>query len=174
MRLFDTLAQPRCAKTSEWSVRTTQRADQTEGNDISVPSDTDEAGFTLLELLVVIAILGLLIGLVAPAALRQLGGARNSVAHQSIQRLGEVLDLYRLDTGSYPSTEDGLHALIERPQDAENWNGPYLKDNADPKDPWHHPYIYSNPSERPGHDYDLCSKGAHEATSDRAAMICNP
>ncbi|GBQ95311.1 type II secretion system major pseudopilin GspG [Asaia lannensis] len=136
-------------------------------------SDTQESGFTLLELLVVIAILGLLIGLVAPAALRQLGGARNSVAHQSIQRLGEVLDLYKLDVGAYPSTEDGLHALIERPQEAESWNGPYLKDGAEPKDPWHHPYLYASPSERPGHDYDLCSRGAHN-TTDRAAMICNP
>lgn len=135
---------------------------------------TEEAGFTLLELLVVIAILGLLIGLVAPAALRQLGGARNSVAHQSIQRLGEVLDLYRLDMGTYPSTEEGLHALIERPQGAENWNGPYLKDGADPKDPWHHPYLYAAPSERPNHEYDLCSGGAKNITNDRSSMICNP
>lgn len=137
-------------------------------------SGTEEGGFTLLELLVVIAILGLLIGLVAPAALRQLGGARNSVAHQSIQRLGEVLDLYRLDMGNYPSTEEGLHALIERPQGAENWNGPYVKDSAEPQDPWHHTYLYVAPSERPGHDYDLCSGGAKNITNDRAAMICNP
>jgi general secretion pathway protein G len=74
-----------------------------------------EAGFTLLELLVVIAILGLLIGLVAPAALRQLGGARISVAKQSIERIGSVLDMYKLDVGSYPSTDQGLHALVDRP-----------------------------------------------------------
>lgn len=140
----------------------------------SLSVSSDDEGFTLLELLVVIAILGLLIGLVAPAALRQLGGARNSVAHQSIQRLGEVLDLYRLDTGSYPSTEDGLHALVARPVSAENWNGPYVKDGTDPLDPWHHPYIYRNPSDRPGHDYDLCSAGSSGHTADRATMICNP
>lgn len=133
-----------------------------------------DGGFTLLELLVVIAILGLLIGLVAPAALRQLGGARNSVARQSIQRLGEVLDLYRLDMGSYPGTEDGLHALVARPAGAESWNGPYVKDGTDPLDPWHHPYIYRNPYERPGHEYDLCSAGSSGNAADRATMICNP
>ena len=72
-----------------------------------------DAGFTLLELLVVIVILGLLIGLVAPAALRQLGSARASVARQSIERLASVLDMYKLDVGSYPTTEQGLQALIE-------------------------------------------------------------
>ncbi|MBB2202584.1 type II secretion system major pseudopilin GspG [Gluconacetobacter tumulisoli] len=134
-----------------------------------------EAGFTLLELLVVIAILGLLIGLVAPAALRQLGGARNSVARQSIQRLGQVLDLYRLDAGNYPSTEEGLKALVERPADAENWNGPYVKEGGEPLDPWHHPYLYRNPSERAGHEYDLCSAGANGGNAANAAtQICNP
>src|SRR6202046_4449099 len=89
------------------------------------PRAARTAGFTLLELLVVIAILGLLIGLVAPAALRQLGGARVSVAHQSIERLGSVLDLYKLDAGVYPTTEQGLQALVERPADVADWNGPY-------------------------------------------------
>jgi general secretion pathway protein G len=69
---------------------------------------TREAGFTLLEILVVIAIIGLLIGLVAPAVLRQFAGAKLSIAHQSIARIGSVLDLYKLDTGSYPTTEQGL------------------------------------------------------------------
>ncbi|MBO1325121.1 type II secretion system major pseudopilin GspG [Acetobacter sp. TBRC 12305] len=133
-----------------------------------------EQGFTLLELLVVIAILGLLIGLVAPAALRQLGGARNSVARQSIQRLGQVLDLYRLDMGSYPSTQEGLRALVTRPDGAENWNGPYVREGAEPLDPWRHPYIYRNPSERPGHDYDLCSAGSTGNAANTAALICNP
>src|ERR1700760_1401465 len=114
-----------------------------------------EAGFTLLELLVVIAILGLLIGLVAPAALRQLGGARGSVAKQSIERIGSVLDMYKLDAGGYPTTEQGLRALVERPTGAAKWNGPYVK-GAEPVDPWNHPYIYRNPSSRDGHDYDLC------------------
>ena len=114
-----------------------------------------EAGFTLLEILVVIAILGLLIGLVAPAALRQLGGARVSVAHQSIERLGAVLDLYKLDIGSYPSSEQGLQALVEKPADVVGWNGPYVKGGRVPLDPWNHAYSYREPSTRSGHDCDL-------------------
>jgi general secretion pathway protein G len=135
---------------------------------------THEEGFTLLELLVVIAILGLLIGLVAPAALRQLGGAKNSVARESIQRLGQVLDLYRLDAGTYPSTDEGLHALVARPTGLDNWNGPYVKEGSEPLDPWHHPYIYRNPSERTGHEYDLCSAGSSGNAANAATQICNP
>jgi general secretion pathway protein G len=133
--------------------------------------DADQSGFTLLELLVVIAIIGLLVGLVAPAALRQLGGARASVAKQSIERLGSVLDMYKLDVGSYPSTTDGLQALVTRPSDAPSWNGPYLQahDNG-LLDPWNHPYVYRVPSQRSGRDYDLCSHGADAASND---MICN-
>ncbi len=131
-----------------------------------------ERGFTLLELLVVIAILGLLIGLVAPAALRQLGGARLSVAKQSIERMGSVLDMYKLDVGTYPNGEQGLRALVERPSGVNDWNGPYLKGGM-PEDPWHHPYIYRNPSTRAGHDYDLCSAGP-QATAAGTDAICNP
>jgi general secretion pathway protein G len=134
-----------------------------------------EAGFTLLEILVVIAILGLLIGLVAPAVLRQLGNARNSIAHQSIERLSSVLDLYKLDVGSYPSTEDGLQALVTRPSDVSNWNGPYVKGDTVPVDPWNHPYDYRDPSSRSGHDYDLCSRGSTgQAVSLQNGAICNP
>lgn len=129
-----------------------------------------EAGFTLLEILVVLAILGLLIGLVAPAALRQLGGARVSVAKQSIERIGSTLDLYKLDVGSYPTTEQGLDALVTKPTDVSNWNGPYLKGGKSPLDPWNHSYAYRSPSDRTGHDYDLCSKGPSDSDTD---MICN-
>src|ERR1700681_482800 len=87
------------------------------------PPGARDAGFTILEILVVITIIGLLIGLVAPAALRQLGGARVSVAKQSIERLATVLDLYKLDVGSYPTSEQGLQALAERPADVTTWSG---------------------------------------------------
>lgn len=152
--------------------------DNAERQTQSIPeqeSGDPQAGFTLLEILVVIAILGLLIGLVAPAVLRQLGSARNSIAHQSIERLSSVLDLYKLDVGSYPSTEDGLQALVAQPPDASNWNGPYVKGEAVPVDPWNHPYDYRNPSARGGHDYDLCSRGSTgQAASPQDGAICNP
>jgi general secretion pathway protein G len=130
-----------------------------------------DAGFTLLELLVVIAILGLLIGLVAPAALRQLAGARVSVAKQSIERIGSLLDMYKLDVGSYPSTDQGLHALVEEPSGVTTWNGPYVK-GAVPVDPWNHQYVYRDPSTRSGRDFDLCSEGASGAGG--SDEICNP
>jgi general secretion pathway protein G len=137
------------------------------------PETRNEGGFTILELLVVIAILGLLIGLVAPAALRQLGGAKTSVARQSIERLSSVLDLYRLDVGAYPTGEQGLQALVQPPANITNWNGPYLKGQAVPQDPWNHEYVYRNPSARSGHEYDLCSPGPGDQSAG-AAAICNP
>jgi general secretion pathway protein G len=137
------------------------------------PRRTGSAGFTLLEILVVIAILGLLIGLVAPAALRQLSGARASVVKQSIERISSVLDLYKLDVGSYPSTEQGLAALVQKPSGAGNWNGPYLKGEGVPMDPWNHPYMYRSPSERTGREFDLCSMGPN-ANAGASGMICNP
>lgn len=138
-------------------------------------SGDGEAGFTLLELLVVIVILGLLIGLVAPAVLHQLGKAKNSIAQQSIQRIGSVLDLYRLDVGSYPSTDDGLQALISKPDDVTTWAGPYLKANSLPRDPWGHLYFYQSPSSRPGLDYDLCSLGSANKSGEPGdpGLICN-
>lgn len=132
-------------------------------------------GFTLLELLVVLAILGLLIGLVAPAALRQLGSAKEKIAHQSIERLAGVLDIYKLDVGVYPSTEQGLQALITRPSGVSQWNGPYLKGEKLPEDPWGRPFVYRSPSQRPGHEYDLLSLGptGQPGGSGAAAAIVN-
>jgi general secretion pathway protein G len=117
-----------------------------------------DAGFTLLEILVVVAILGLLIGL---------------VARQSIERIGSVLDLYKLDVGSYPTTDEGLAALVSKPSGVDVWNGPYLKADAVPVDPWNHPYIYRDPSERAGHEYDLCSQGPNPSAGE-SSLICNP
>ena len=134
-----------------------------------------EAGFTLLELLVVIVILGLLIGLVAPAVLRQLGHAKNSLAQQSIAQLASVLDLYKLDVGSYPTSDQGLQALLTQPDGATTWNGPYLKSSALPLDPWGHPYLYLDPATRPGLDYDLCSLGSTDKQGQPGdpGLICN-
>src|ERR1700756_2883034 len=115
--------------------------------------------FPLLGLWVVLAIWGLLIGLVAPAALRQLGSAKDKIAHQSIERLAGVLDIYKLDVGTYPTTDQGLQALITQPSGITHWNGPYLKGEKVPEDPWGRPFIYRSPSQRPGHEYDLLSLG---------------
>src|SRR5215831_19224191 len=89
---------------------------------------TQERGFTLIELLVVLVILGLVITLVAPAMIRQLGSAKHKIADQSIERLSGIMDLYRLDVGSYPTTDQGLTALNAQPGGVSGWNGPYLKD----------------------------------------------
>lgn len=136
------------------------------------PRGAPDAGYTILEVLVVITIIGLLIGLVAPAALRQLGSARDSVAKQSIERLSTVLDLYNLDIGSYPTTEQGLQALVTQPSGVTNWNGPYLKGEGVPNDPWGRPYTYRSPSERAGHSFDLCSNGPGGTGSDDE-RVCN-
>lgn len=110
----------------------------------------------------VLAILGLLIGLVAPAALRQLGSTKHKVAIQAVERLAGVLDLYKLVVGEYPTTEQGLEALVKAPSGVRNWNGPYLKGDGVPNDPWGRPYRYRRPSERPRHDYDLYTLGADD------------
>jgi general secretion pathway protein G len=119
-----------------------------------------ERGFTLLELLVVLAILGLLVAFVAPAALRQLGSAKHKVAEQSIERIAGILDIYRLDVGTYPTTDQGLQALVAKPSGVTGWNGPYVKDANDLRDPWGKPYLYRNPSQRQGKPFDITTFGA--------------
>ncbi len=121
---------------------------------------TRERGFTLIELLVVLVILGLVITLVAPAMIRQLGSAKHKIADQSIERLSGIVDLYRLDVGNYPTTDQGLAALNAEPAGVSGWNGPYLKDADGIRDPWGRIYAYRSPSQRPGHSFDIVSLGA--------------
>jgi general secretion pathway protein G len=116
----------------------------------------DLRGFTLLELLVVIVIIGLLAGYVAPRYFSQVGKSEIQVARAQIDAIEKALDQYRLDTRRYPSAEQGLQALVTKPADEANWNGPYLK-KAVPNDPWGRPYIYRNPGQKG--DFDLASYG---------------
>lgn len=126
----------------------------------------------MFEVLVVLVILGMVAGMVGPAAFRQLGWARSAVARQSIEQIGMILDLYKLDVGAYPSTEQGLQALVVQPAGVTNWNGPYVKGDKVPLDPWNQPYTYRSPSTRTNDEYDLCSKGPPDTGSAEAA-ICN-
>jgi general secretion pathway protein G len=115
-----------------------------------------EEGFTLLELLVVMVIIGLLAGYVAPKYFNQIGKSEIKLARAQIDSLGKALDTFRLDTGHYPSMEEGLATLVSRPQNDPKWDGPYLKKGV-PQDPWDHPYVYKIPGEHG--DYDLLSYG---------------
>lgn len=113
-------------------------------------------GFTLLELLVVLVVLGLLAGIVGPKYFNQLGRSEIKVARAQIESLGKALDIYRLETGHYPTTEQGLAALVSAPGDEPRWGGPYLQ-KALPLDPWGRAYVYRSPGE--SGEYDLLSMG---------------
>lgn len=111
-------------------------------------------GFTLLELLVVIVIIGLLAAYVGPRYFAQLGKSERGTCKAQIEGLAKALDAYRLDTGHYPTTEQGLNVLLVKPNDDAKWNGPYLQ-KAVPPDPWGRLYIYRSPGQ--GGDFDLSS-----------------
>jgi general secretion pathway protein G len=115
-------------------------------------------GFTLIELLVVLVILGLLAAFAAPQVLNYLGRAKTDAARAQVQNIASILDLYRLEVGSYPSQQDGLEALLEEPADAPRWNGPYVKRRDALMDPWGRMYVYRFPGEHG--PYDLYSLGA--------------
>ncbi len=121
-----------------------------------MPTSRKRFGFTLLELLVVIVIIGLLAGYVAPRYFSQVGKSEVQVTRAQIDALEKALDQYRLDTRHYPTTEQGLEALVAKPAGEQTWNGPYLK-KAVPNDPWGRPYVYRNPGQKG--DFDLVSYG---------------
>lgn len=114
------------------------------------------SGFTLIELLVVLAIIAMLAGLVGPSVLNQLGGAKTKTAKIQIKDLEMSLEMYKLDVGTYPSSSEGLQSLVQKPSDADGWNGPYLKSDV-PKDPWKNDYYYVYPGTRA--DIDIYSLG---------------
>lgn len=116
-----------------------------------------QSGFTLIELMVVMIILGLLAALVAPKMFGRVGQAKQKAASAQIELLGTALDSFRLDVGRYPTSSEGLEALIQMPSGVEQWNGPYLKKEEIPLDPWRNAYHYESPGNHG--DYDLYSYG---------------
>jgi general secretion pathway protein G len=134
------------------------------------------AGFTLIEIMVVVVIIGLLAAMIVPSVVGHVEQARVTRAHQDIQALGTALTLYRIDNFKYPTTDQGLKALVERPADPtiKNWReGGYLQ-NASLKDPWGNDYQYVYPGTH-GHEYDLYTLGANgeEGGTDSSSVIGN-
>jgi general secretion pathway protein G len=120
-------------------------------------SPTGSRGFTLIELLVVVVIIGLLAGIVAPRYFGQVGKSNTTAARAQIEQLGKALDSYRLDIGTYPTSEQGLQALTAKPDGVDRWQGPYLAKQV-PADPWGRAYRYKAPGDHG--DYDLTSYGS--------------
>jgi len=116
-----------------------------------------ERGITLIELLVVMVIIAMFATLVGARLFRQVDKAKQVQAKTQIEEFESVLDMFRLDVGRYPTTEEGLQALRVKPAGAENWDGPYLKKDV-PLDPWNHPYLYRCPGQHG--DFDLAALGS--------------
>ena len=117
-----------------------------------------EAGFTLVEMLVVITIIGMIMALVGPRVLNYLTESKVKAARIQIQSFASALDLFYLDAGRFPSSGEGLDALVRPTPGVAAWNGPYLRGNAVPNDPWGTPYIYRSPGEHG--PFDLISLGS--------------
>ncbi len=118
-----------------------------------------EAGFTLVEMLVVITIIGLIMALVGPRVLSYLSESKVKAAKIQIESFEAALDLYYLDNGSYPASNEGLKALVQRPGSAAAWNGPYLRTGLVPDDPWGHPYVYKVPGDHSPYEIDSYGTG---------------
>jgi general secretion pathway protein G len=122
------------------------------------PNRAAEAGFTLVELLVVLVILVLLASLVGPRVVGYLGTSRVKTAKVQVESLGSAIELYRIDNGRYPTTDEGLKALVQAPPGVDGWKGPYLTKKDVPNDPWNRPYHYRSPGQHG--PFDIFSLGA--------------
>ena len=129
-------------------------------------------GFTLLELLVVMVIIGLLAGYVGPKYFEQIGKSETKTAKAQLDALSKALDQYRIDTGSYPSSGQGLLALNKNPGNVARWSGPYLKKNV-PNDPWDKPYIYKSPGEHGEFDLYTYGKDAQSGGDKESEDVVN-
>lgn len=125
---------------------------------MNVKRDRAEQGFTLLELLVVLGIIALLAGIVGPQVMKHMGASKTKAAKVQVEDLSAALDMYKLDVGKYPTSEQGLQSLVEKPADSNNWNGPYLRKSKVPQDPWMQDYHYVYPGEHG--KFDLYTLGA--------------
>jgi len=128
-------------------------------------------GFTLIEMLVVLVIIGLIMGLVGPRVLNYLTDARIKAARLQIEALSNALDLYYLDTGRYPASNEGLSALVKRPGNVNTWNGPYIKGDIVPLDPWGNPYVYRSPGDRAPYEIVSLGSDGRDGGSGNAADI---
>jgi general secretion pathway protein G len=133
--------------------------------------DLGQQGFTLVEMLVVITIIGLIMGLIGPRVLNYLNESKVKAAKIQLQSFSSALDLFYLDAGRYPSTSEGLAALVQRTPGVAAWNGPYLKGGNVPNDPWSHPYVYRAPGERGPFDIMSYGSDGQEGGSGIAADI---
>jgi len=131
-----------------------------------------QAGFTLVEILVVITIIGLIMALVGPRVLNYLGESKAKAAKIQIESFSSALDLYYLDLGRYPSSNEGLTALT-RGNNAPGWNGPYLRGGVVPNDPWGHSYVYRSPGQRSPYDIISLGSDGQEGGSGTAADIAS-
>jgi general secretion pathway protein G len=132
-----------------------------------------EGGFTLIEMLVVITIIGLIMALVGPRVLNYLSDSKVKAAKIQIESFTSALDLFNLDTGRYPSTSEGLTALVQTTSPIPAWNGPYLKGGIVPADPWGHPYVYRSPGEHGSYDITSLGSDRQQGGSGNAADITN-
>jgi general secretion pathway protein G len=121
-----------------------------------------QAGVTLIELLVVLTIIALVGAVVGPQVMKHLGGAESKTAKFQVDDFGAALDLFYLDNGRYPDSQEGLDALVMAPAGADRWNGPYMKKKLIPKDPWGNDYHYESPGQHGS--FDLYSYGKDNAT----------
>jgi general secretion pathway protein G len=153
-----------------WIIRLLQDQNGAECDPMNVPTGSiakpfrrravsdSQRGFTLIEILVVITIIGLIMALVGPRVLNYLTESKVKAARIQIESFSSALDLYYLDMGRYPSSTEGLSALVQPSGNVSGWNGPYLKGSGVPNDPWGHAYLYRSPGERTA--YEIMSYGS--------------
>jgi general secretion pathway protein G len=141
------------------------------GSPRSLTERSAGSGFTLLELMVVLLVLVLLASIAAPRVTHYLQRAKVEAAKVQVEALAAAVDSFHLDMGRFPSNDEGLQALLQRPPDGAKWDGPYVKKRDSLTDPWGHAYRYRSPGEHG--DYDLFTQGASEGGGEDSKTIGN-